>query len=52
MLSEQGPECLEVIESTAAFYAFMYLMFLSLSVSSLKITFRSSLAFSRVGDWF
>lgn len=52
MHSELGPECLEMIETMAAFYAFIYLMFLSFSVSSLKNTFHSSLEFSRVGDCF
>lgn len=48
MHSEPGPECLEVIETTAAFYAFVYLMFLSFSASSLKNIFHSSLEFSGV----
>lgn len=41
-----------MIETMAAFYAFNYLMFLSLSVSSLNNTFHSSLESSRVGDCF
>lgn len=48
MHSELGPECLEVIETTAAFYAFVYVMFLFFSVSSLKNIFHSSLEFSAV----
>lgn len=52
MHSEPGPEYLGVIETTAAFHAFIYFMFLSFSVSSLKNTFHSSLEFSRVGAWF
>lgn len=41
VLSEPGPECLEVFETVAAFYAFIYFFFLPCSVSSLKNTFRS-----------
>lgn len=52
MHSEPGPECLEVIETMAAFYAIIYLMFLSFSVSSLKNHFPFFLEFCRVGDCF